>query len=42
MSPALTAWHGEPGLIAAGQAALAERVAANGAAASLRTALQSA
>lgn len=42
VSSALTAWHGEPGLIAAGQAALAERVAANGAAASLRTALQSA
>lgn len=42
VSPALTAWHGEPELVAAGQAALADRVAANGAAASLRAELQSA
>ncbi|TXH33995.1 MAG: fructose-bisphosphate aldolase class I [Rhodospirillaceae bacterium] len=42
VSPALAAWHGEPDLVAAGQTALAERVAANGAAASLRSELQSA
>lgn len=42
VSPALTAWHGEPEFIAAGQAALADRVAANSAAVRLRAVLQSA
>jgi fructose-bisphosphate aldolase class I len=42
VSPALTAWHGDPDCAADGQAALAERVAANGAAARLRAELQSA
>jgi fructose-bisphosphate aldolase, class I len=40
VSPALTAWHGDPDRVADGQAALIERVAANGAAARLRTELQ--
>ncbi|HZE14353.1 MAG TPA: class I fructose-bisphosphate aldolase [Mycobacterium sp.] len=42
VSPALTAWHGDPGRIAEGQAALADRVFANGAAARLGTELKSA
>ncbi|OBC08883.1 fructose-bisphosphate aldolase [Mycobacterium sp. 852013-50091_SCH5140682] len=42
VSPALTAWHGDPDRIEAGQAALLERVAANGAAARRRAELQSA
>ncbi|GAC1398791.1 MAG: fructose-bisphosphate aldolase class I [Mycobacterium sp.] len=42
VSPALTAWHGDPDCVADGQAALAERVAANGAAARRRAELQSA
>lgn len=42
VSPALTAWHGDPDRVADGQAALLERVAANGAAARLRAELQSA
>jgi fructose-bisphosphate aldolase class I len=33
VSPALTAWHGDPDRIAEGQAALADRVVANAAAA---------
>ena len=40
VSPALTAWHGDPDRIDAGQAALAQRVAANAAAARLRAELQ--
>jgi fructose-bisphosphate aldolase, class I len=40
VSPALTAWHGDPDRIGAGQAALAQRVAANAAAARLRAELQ--
>ncbi|MCV7156522.1 class I fructose-bisphosphate aldolase [Mycolicibacterium brisbanense] len=42
VSPALTAWHGDPERVEAGQAALLERVAANGAAARRRAELQSA
>lgn len=42
VSPALTAWHGDPQRVADGQAALAERVVANGAAARLRAELKSA
>lgn len=42
VSPALTAWHGDPDLVGAGQSALIDRVAANGAAARLRAELQSA
>jgi fructose-bisphosphate aldolase, class I len=42
VSPALGEWHGEPGRVADGQAALADRVAANGAAARLRAELKSA
>ncbi len=42
VSPALTAWHGDPDRVADGQAALAERVAANGSAARLRAELKSA
>ncbi len=42
VSPALAAWHGDPDRVADGQAALAERVAANGAAARLRPELKSA
>jgi fructose-bisphosphate aldolase, class I len=40
VEPALAAWHGDPTLFEAGQAALAERVAANAAAARLRAQLQ--
>lgn len=40
VDPALAAWHGDPGLVAAGQDALAERVAANAAAVRLRGQLQ--
>ncbi|WP_123024760.1 class I fructose-bisphosphate aldolase [Mycolicibacterium stellerae] len=40
VSPALAAWRGDPGRVADGQAALIERVAANGAAARLRNELQ--
>jgi fructose-bisphosphate aldolase, class I len=40
VSPALTAWHGDPDRIGEGQAALAQRVAANAAAARLRAELQ--
>lgn len=42
VSPALTAWHGDPDRVADAQTALLERVAANGAAARLRAELQSA
>jgi fructose-bisphosphate aldolase, class I len=42
VSPALSAWRGDPDRVADGQAALIERVAANGAAARLRAELQSA
>lgn len=42
VSPALSAWHGEQSRVVDGQAALAERVAANGAAALLRAELKSA
>jgi fructose-bisphosphate aldolase class I len=42
VSPALTAWRGDADRVADGQAALAERVAANGAAARLRAELKSA
>ncbi len=42
VSPALAAWHGDPDRVADGQAALADRVAANGAAARLRVELKSA
>ncbi len=42
VSPALTAWHGDPDRLGDGQAALLDRVAANGAAARLRAELQSA
>lgn len=42
VSPALAAWHGDPDLVSAGQSALIDRVAANGAAARLRAELQSA
>jgi fructose-bisphosphate aldolase class I len=42
VSPALSAWYGDPDRVADGQAALIERVAANGAAARLRAELQSA
>ena len=42
VSPALTAWHGDPDRIADGQAALADRVVANAAAAQLGTELKSA
>ena len=41
VSPALTAWRGEPDRVTDGQAALMDRVTANGAAARLRTQLQS-
>ncbi|KAA8938828.1 class I fructose-bisphosphate aldolase, partial [Mycobacterium sp.] len=41
VSPALEAWRGEPEFVAAGQAALGDRVAANGAAVRLRAELQS-
>lgn len=41
VSPALSAWRGDPDRVADGQAALLERVAANGAAARLRAELQS-
>jgi fructose-bisphosphate aldolase class I len=40
VDPALAAWHGEPALVEAGQAALAERVAANAAAVRRRAQLQ--
>ena len=40
VSPALAAWRGDPDRVADGQAALVERVAANGAAARLRGELQ--
>lgn len=42
VSPALAAWHGAPELVAAGQAALADRVAANSAVVRRRAELQSA
>lgn len=42
VSPALTAWCGDPGRFADGQTALLNRVTANGAAARLRAELQSA
>lgn len=42
VSPALSAWRGDPDRIADGQTALLERVAANGAAARMRAELQSA
>jgi fructose-bisphosphate aldolase class I len=42
VSPALTAWHGDPDRVSDGQAALLERVGANGAATRLRAELQSA
>ncbi|WP_102142517.1 class I fructose-bisphosphate aldolase [Mycobacterium hubeiense] len=42
VSPALKAWRGDPGRVTEGQAALVERVTANGAAARLRTELKSA
>jgi fructose-bisphosphate aldolase, class I len=42
VSPALTAWHGDPDRVADGQAALVDRVTANGAAARLRAELQTA
>lgn len=42
VSPALAAWHGDPDRVADGQAALADRVAANGAVARLRVELKSA
>ena len=42
VSPALSAWRGQPSRVADGQAALADRVAANGAAARLRPELKSA
>jgi fructose-bisphosphate aldolase class I len=42
VSPALKAWHGDPGCVGCGQAALIERVAANGAAARLRAELKTA
>jgi fructose-bisphosphate aldolase class I len=42
VSPALSAWRGDPDRVADGQAALIERVAANGAAARLRAELQTA
>jgi fructose-bisphosphate aldolase class I len=41
VSPALTAWRGDPERIGDGHSALLDRVAANGAAARLRTELQS-
>lgn len=41
VSPALSAWRGDPDRVADGQAALIERVAANGAAARLRGDLES-
>ena len=41
VSPALAAWHGDPELVSAGQQALLERVAANGAAVRQRGELQS-
>ncbi|MDN5932205.1 MAG: fructose-bisphosphate aldolase class I [Pseudonocardia sp.] len=37
VDPALTAWHGDPALVDAGQTALGERVAANAAAVRLRS-----
>jgi fructose-bisphosphate aldolase, class I len=40
VDPALAAWHGDPALVGAGQAALAERVAANAAAVRRRAQLQ--
>lgn len=40
VDPALAAWHGDAGLISAGQKALADRVAANAAAVKLRSVLQ--
>jgi fructose-bisphosphate aldolase class I len=40
VNPALAAWHGDPALVGAGQAALAERVAANSAAVRRRAQLQ--
>lgn len=40
VDPALAAWHGDPELVEAGQAALADRVAANAAAVRLRGRLQ--
>jgi fructose-bisphosphate aldolase, class I len=40
VDPALAAWHGDPVLVEAGQAALVERVAANAAAVHLRAELQ--
>jgi fructose-bisphosphate aldolase class I len=40
VDPALAAWHGDPALVEAGQAALAERAAANAAAVRLRARLQ--
>ncbi|BBG00414.1 MULTISPECIES: class I fructose-bisphosphate aldolase [Pseudonocardia] len=40
VDPALAAWHGDADLVAAGQAALADRVAANAAAVRLRSQLQ--
>jgi fructose-bisphosphate aldolase class I len=42
VSPALTAWRGDPDRVAEGQSALMDRVTANGAAARLRAELQSA
>ncbi|KAJ6995569.1 fructose-bisphosphate aldolase class I [Populus alba x Populus x berolinensis] len=41
VTPALSAWRGEPSRVAEGQAALIERVAANGAAARRRAELES-
>jgi fructose-bisphosphate aldolase class I len=40
VDPALAAWHGDPALVEAGQAALGERVAANAAAVRRRAQLQ--
>jgi fructose-bisphosphate aldolase class I len=40
VDPALAAWHGDPALVEAGQAALGERVAANATAVRLRAQLQ--
>src|SRR4051794_4555701 len=42
VDPALAAWHGDPALVTAGQAALAERVAANANAVRLRARVQAA
>ncbi len=40
VDPALAAWHGDPALVVAGQAALAERVGANASAVRLRRQMQ--